>query len=168
MIRVWGGAWRPGAVGYPSPRRRNPGGGARRGAAGSRRAPWFGYVASSLSLEMGEVSDLGGTRAPSNPGPLSTVPEGRGGARPSGSGLRAWRARPECSGCSVPRQAPLSVGFSRQEYWSGLPVPSLGDLPDTRIEPVSPALGDSLPLRHLGSLACPPALRRGAGALHPS
>ena len=32
------------------------------------------------------------------------------------------------------------MGFSRQEYWSGLPFPSLGDLPDPGIEPVSPAL----------------------------
>ena len=38
------------------------------------------------------------------------------------------------------RQAPLSMGFPRQEYWSGLPFPSLGDLPDPGIEPVSPAL----------------------------
>ena len=32
------------------------------------------------------------------------------------------------------------MGFSRQEYWSGLPVPSPGDLPDPEIEPASPAL----------------------------
>ena len=37
-------------------------------------------------------------------------------------------------------QVPLSMGFSRQEYWSGLPFPSPGDLPDPRIEPRSPAL----------------------------
>ena len=37
-------------------------------------------------------------------------------------------------------QVPLSIGFSRQEYWSGLPFPPLGDLPDPRMEPVSPAL----------------------------
>ena len=36
--------------------------------------------------------------------------------------------------------APLSVGFSKQEYWSGLPFPSPGDLPDPGIEPASPAL----------------------------
>ena len=36
--------------------------------------------------------------------------------------------------------APLFVGFPRQEYWSGLPFPSPGDLPDPGIEPVSPAL----------------------------
>jgi len=39
-----------------------------------------------------------------------------------------------------------SVGFSRQEYWSGLPFPSPGDLPDPGIESRSPALqADSLP-----------------------
>ena len=38
---------------------------------------------------------------------------------------------------TVPRQAPLSMGFSRQEYWSGLPFPSPGDLPDPGIKPVS-------------------------------
>ena len=44
------------------------------------------------------------------------------------------------------RQAPLSMGFSMQEYWSGLPFPSPGDLPDPRIELRCPALQvDSLP-----------------------
>ena len=38
------------------------------------------------------------------------------------------------------RQAPQSMAFSRQEYWSGLPFPSPGDLPDPGIEPGSPAL----------------------------
>ena len=47
---------------------------------------------------------------------------------------------------TVACQAPLSVGFSRQEYWSGLPFPSPGDLPDPGIKPRSPALqADSLP-----------------------
>jgi len=46
---------------------------------------------------------------------------------------------------SVALQAPLSMGFSRQEYWSGLPFPTPGDLHDPGIEPVSPALqADSL------------------------
>ena len=40
---------------------------------------------------------------------------------------------------TVAPQAPLSMGFSRQEYWSGLPFPSPGDLPNPGIEPVSPA-----------------------------
>ena len=51
-----------------------------------------------------------------------------------------------------PCQAPLSVGFSRQEYWSGLSCPFTGDLPNPGIEPtspVSPALqADSLPLSY--------------------
>ena len=42
--------------------------------------------------------------------------------------------------------APPSVGFSRQEYWGGLPFPSPGDLPDPGIKPGSPALqADALP-----------------------
>ena len=40
---------------------------------------------------------------------------------------------------TVARQAPLSMEFSRQEYWSGLPFPSPGDFPDPGIEPGSPA-----------------------------
>ena len=47
----------------------------------------------------------------------------------------------------VAHQVPLSMGFSRPEYWGGLPFPSPGDLPDTRIEATSPTLqADSLPL----------------------
>ena len=53
---------------------------------------------------------------------------------------------------TVAHQAPLSMEFSSEEHWSGLPFPSLGDLPDPGIKlasPVAPALqGDSLPLRH--------------------
>ena len=41
---------------------------------------------------------------------------------------------------TVAYQASLSMGFSRQEYWSGLPFPSPGDLPNPGIEPRSPAL----------------------------
>ena len=52
-------------------------------------------------------------------------------------------------------KAPLSMGFSRKEYWSGLPFPPPGDIPDSGIEPtspMSPALQrDSLPLGHLRS-----------------
>ena len=52
-------------------------------------------------------------------------------------------------------QDPLSMGFSRQEYWSGLPLPSPGDLPDPGIETTSPDWqADSLPLSYLGSLSC--------------
>ena len=53
---------------------------------------------------------------------------------------------------TVSRQAPLSMELSRQEYWSGLPFPPVGDLPDSGIEPAAPAWQmDSLPLCHLGS-----------------
>ena len=46
--------------------------------------------------------------------------------------------------CSL--QASPSMGFSRQEYWSGVPLPSPGDLPDPEIEPMSPMLqADALP-----------------------
>ena len=56
---------------------------------------------------------------------------------------------------TVTRQASLPMGFSKQEYWSGLPCPPPGDLPDPGIKPrspVSPALqANSLPLSHRGS-----------------
>ena len=60
---------------------------------------------------------------------------------------------------TVAHQTPLSVGFSRQEYWSGLPCSPLGILPDPGIEPASPVTPelqvDSLPLSHRGSLSTP-------------
>ena len=52
---------------------------------------------------------------------------------------------------TVAYQAPPSMGFSRQEYWSGLPFPSPGDLPDLGMEPRSPALeADALTSEPLG------------------
>ena len=55
---------------------------------------------------------------------------------------------------TVAHQAPLSMGFSRQEYWSGLPFPPPGDLPNPGIEPMLPAApalqADSSPLSHQG------------------
>ena len=55
---------------------------------------------------------------------------------------------------TVACQAPLSMGFPRQEYWNGLPFLSPGDLPDPGIEAVSPACqADSLPVSHLGNLS---------------
>ena len=54
---------------------------------------------------------------------------------------------------TVAYQASLSMGFSRQEYWSGLPFPSPGDLPDPGIKPRSPTLQeDTLPCEPLGKL----------------
>ena len=56
---------------------------------------------------------------------------------------------------TVACQAPLSMGLSQQEYWSGLPFPPPGDLPDPRIEPTTPVAftlaGGSSPLCHRGS-----------------
>ena len=50
---------------------------------------------------------------------------------------------------TVAHQVPLSMGFSRQEYWSGSPFPSPGDLPDPGTKPTFPALVDiRLPLGH--------------------
>ena len=68
-----------------------------------------------------------------------------------------------CSGASVmsdsvnlwtiAHQAPQAIGFSKQEYWSQLPCPPPGDLPDPGIKPRSPALqADSLPPEPPGKL----------------
>ena len=63
-----------------------------------------------------------------------------------GGGLVAKSCLTLATPWAVAHQAPLSMGFSRQEYWSGLPFPSPGDLPDPGIQPRSPALqADSLP-----------------------
>ena len=62
------------------------------------------------------------------------------------SSILAWRIPTLVFPRTVARQAPLSKGLSRQEYWSGLPFPSPGDLPNPGIESGSPALQtDSLP-----------------------
>ena len=54
---------------------------------------------------------------------------------------------------TVVHQAPVSMGFSRPEYWSRLPFPSPGRLPDPGIEPGSPASqADALPSEPLGKL----------------
>ena len=74
----------------------------------------------------------------------------------TGRHLRGWggkvRFRTDCQGacclatkscltaalCTVACQPLLPMGFSRQEYWSGLPFPLPGDLPDSGVEPTSP------------------------------
>ena len=69
--------------------------------------------------------------------------------------VRAQSRPALCHSMDWAGQAPLSMGFSRQEYWSGLPFPPPADLPDPGIKPASlasPALQvDFLPLSHLGS-----------------
>ena len=58
-----------------------------------------------------------------------------------------------CNPWTIGHQAPLSMEFSRQEYWSGLPFTSPGDLPDPGMEPGSPALQmDSLPSEPPGNV----------------
>ena len=57
-----------------------------------------------------------------------------------------------------------SMGFSRQDYWSGLPFPSLGDLPNPGIEPGPPALQtDALPSEPLGKPLTLETSRGGGG-----
>ena len=57
-----------------------------------------------------------------------------------------------CNPWMQPTQAPLFMGFPRQEYWSGLPCLPLGDLPNAWIKSASPALqADSFLLNHLGN-----------------
>ena len=72
-----------------------------------------------------------------------------------GSGLVAKSCPTLVTPWTATCQAPLSMGFSGQEYWSGLSLPPPGDLPDPRMEPVSPESlplqEDSFPLNHLGS-----------------
>ena len=57
-----------------------------------------------------------------------------------GGGLAAQSCLTLATQWTVARQAPLSMGFSRQECWSGLPLASPGDLPDPGIKSRSPAL----------------------------
>ena len=72
-----------------------------------------------------------------------------------GSGLVSKSCLTLCDPRTVHYQAPPSMGFSRQECWSGLPFPSLGDLPDPGIEPGFPALQtDALLSEPPGKLLC--------------
>ena len=68
---------------------------------------------------------------------------------------------------TVAHQAPLSMGISRQEYWSGLPFPSPGDLPDPGMETRSPALqADALisePPGKLKTVCCLPVRETNPG-----
>ena len=68
-------------------------------------------------------------------------------------GAIAWVISDSATPWTVALQALLSMEYSRQEYWSGLPFTPPGDLPDPGIKPESPALQvDSLPLSDEGSL----------------
>ena len=68
---------------------------------------------------------------------------------------------------TVAHQAPPSTGFSRQEYWSGLPFPFPGDLPDPGIEPRSPELqADTLTSEPPGKPSVTLALAKISNQLH--
>ena len=64
---------------------------------------------------------------------------------------------------TVAHQAPLSMGFLRQEYWSGLPFPSPGDLPDPGIRPMSSALQADSSLSEPPEKPAVGKAKRGAG-----
>ena len=95
------------------------------------------------------------------PRPAATVLSSarRGRCRDStggGGGVTSVLCPPLATPWTAGLQAPLSMGFSRQEYWGGLPFPSPGNLPNPGIASMSlvpPALagGFFLPLSHLGS-----------------
>ena len=95
------------------------------------------------------VCNLG--EAPAEEGSVGREPQPAGGPLTlllSRAALHAKSLQSRLTLCDLMgcNQAPLSMGFSRQEYWSGLPFPSPGDLSDPGIEPRSPALqADSLP-----------------------
>ena len=77
--------------------------------------------------------------------PLACIQESLGGGG-GGGGLVAKLCPTLATPWTVTHHAPLSMRFSRQENWSGLPFPSIGDLPNPEIEPRSPALqADSFP-----------------------
>ena len=76
---------------------------------------------------------LGSSLPPQTPGPIASG---------SNCGLAAMSCPTLVTPRTVALQAPLSMGFLRQEYWSGLPFPSPGDLPNPGSKPVSPPLAD--------------------------
>ena len=93
------------------------------------------FLPCKLSHSVDELISIVKLSCPPLPGLQITVHVSGGGKVKSLSRVRLF-ATP----WTVAYQAPLSMGFSRQEYWSGLPFPSPGDLPDPGIEPRSPTL----------------------------
>ena len=88
-------------------------------------------------------------RVKEGPGPQGTGSKTRRDSSATGwrRSLHLWAVRSGVFGSlgapwTVAHQAPPSLGFSREEYWSGWPFPSPGDLPDPGSEPNSPALAD--------------------------
>ena len=107
------------------------------------------------------LRDQGSEPLPARP-PATSTPELGQGLRCPKTGLHhcAWWCgfshqvvSDSCDPIDCSPQAPLSMRFSRQEHWSGVPFPSPGDLPDPGLEPGFPALqADSLPTELGGRL----------------
>ena len=122
----------------------------------------------SLCVTLGSMLSLSGPQtpcggAPDGPSGPPSFPSRRGQApcspclpRPAVNQVIMSSISAGGGFLKIPCQAPLSMGFSRHAYWSGWPFPPPGDLPDSGIKPVSPALqADSIPLSYLGSLSPP-------------
>ena len=112
---------------------------------------WFRFLEEPDEDSKPNSLTLAGLNCPSNV--QTEGPPGWHSGRPQGQPWHSWELKPgqgvcccsvakSCLTLLLPhaRQAPLSIRFPRQEYWSGLPFPSLGDFPDPRIEPAFPAL----------------------------
>ena len=104
---------------------------------------WVAYPFSSGSSQPRD--ELGSPALQEDSLPASNEQWGR----PQKRMEKQWSCSVVCDSailCTAVYQAPPSMEFSRQEYWSGLPLPSPGDLPDPRIEPGSPTKQvDALP-----------------------
>ena len=90
------------------------------------------------------VSTLCGAHSPglqaSRPQDPLTSPICGPGAPASPQLVQSLRRIPLCNPVDCSLQAPVSMGYSRQEHWSVLPFPTPGDLPSAEIKPMSPAL----------------------------
>ena len=113
------------------------------GGLGLLQLPW--------PAELTECSEVALARCPRIP---KLAPSRQKGSLPSCFSRLQLFATP----WTIAQQAPLSMGFPRQDYWSGLPCPSPGDLPDPGIEPASPALADGF-----STTETPGRPKRGSG-----
>ena len=98
---------------------------------------WLGAIIGKSQQETrGSLEGKAGACIPFSP--TLGGPHGLGKERKGRKVKSLSRVRLSAAPWTVASQAPLSMGFSRQEYWGGLPCPSPGDLPDLGIKPGSP------------------------------